>query len=197
MQVTGYNWYTFGITHQHASAEDRQLFALSSEELTQYYEHIFPENECAGFITNTCNRTSFFLFGKHPEHIEQHFLQSRNQSDILEIGERHIGRKALNHLFEVIAGLDSQILGDFEIVGQIKAAFDASKNHGATLGIVEKLVNQAIHSSRRIKNETNLIRLPLDRTKSNPVNRNSAKPSIVHGVSMANSKDSSSRCGIG
>ena len=156
MQVTGYNWYTFGITHQHASAEDRQLFALSSEELTQYYEHIFPENECAGFITNTCNRTSFFLFGKHPEHIEQHFLQSRNQSDILEIGERHIGRKALNHLFEVIAGLDSQILGDFEIVGQIKAAFDASKNHGATLGIVEKLVNQAIHSSRRIKNETGL-----------------------------------------
>ena len=55
-----------------------------------------------------------------------------------------------------MAGLDSQILGDFEIVGQMKAAFDKSKKYGSGLGIVEKEVNQAIYSSRRIKNETGL-----------------------------------------
>lgn len=55
-----------------------------------------------------------------------------------------------------MAGLDSQILGDFEIVGQMRAAFEKSKAQGAGLGIVEKVVNQAIFSSRRIKNETGL-----------------------------------------
>ena len=105
---------------------------------------------------NTCNRTSFFLFGKHPEIIEKDFLQKSGYHDIYEIGDRYIGKKAINYLFEVMAGLDSQILGDFEIVGQMKAAFETSKAQGAGLGIIEKVVNQAIFSSRRIKNETGL-----------------------------------------
>ena len=155
-QFTGYNWYAFGITHKHATAEERQNFALSEEEFTRYFEEIFPSNECAGFITNTCNRTSFFLFGKNPEIIEKDFLQKSGHHDIYEIGDHYIGKKAINYLFEVMAGLDSQILGDFEIVGQMKAAFEKSKAQGAGLGIIEKVVNQAIFSSRRIKNETGL-----------------------------------------
>lgn len=155
-QFTGYNWYAFGITHRHATAEERQNFALSEAQIEHFFDETFPKNECAGFITNTCNRTSFFLFGKHPENVEKAFLQAFGYSDISEIGDRYIGKKAIIYLFEVMAGLDSQILGDFEIVGQMKAAFDKSKTYGSGLGIIEKLVNQAIHSSRRIKNETGL-----------------------------------------
>jgi glutamyl-tRNA reductase len=155
-QFIGYNWYAFGITHKHAAAEKRQNFALSEAQLETYFQELFPQNECAGFITNTCNRSSFFLFGKHPENIEKAFLESTGYSDIFEIGDRYIGKKAINYLFEVMAGLDSQILGDFEIVGQMKAAFEKSKAQGAGLGIIEKAVNQAIFTSRRIKNETGL-----------------------------------------
>lgn len=155
-QFTGYNWYAFGITHKHAAAEERQNFALSEAQIASYFQEFFPQNECAGFITNTCNRTSFFLFGRHPENIEKVFLNELGYGDINELGDRYIGKKAINYLFEVIAGLDSQILGDFEIVGQMKAAFDKSKTYGAGLGIIEKAVNQAIYSSRRIKNETGL-----------------------------------------
>ena len=155
-QFTGYNWYAFGITHKHAAAEERQKFALSELQLKHFFHETFPQNECAGFIANTCNRTSFFLFGKHPENVEKAFLKKPGYSDITEIGDRYIGKKAISYLFEVMAGLDSQILGDFEIVGQMKAAFDKSKTYGSGLGIIEKLVNQAIHSSRRIKNETGL-----------------------------------------
>ena len=155
-QFTGYNWYAFGITHKHAAAEKRQKFALSEPEFEHFFRETFPQNECAGFITNTCNRTSFFLFGKHPENVEKVFLEESGYNDISEIGDRYIGKKAINYLFEVMAGLDSQILGDFEIVGQMKAAFDKSKTYGSGLGIIEKLVNQAIHSSRRVKNETGL-----------------------------------------
>ena len=145
-QFTGYNWYAFGITHKHAAAEERQNFALSETQLITYFQEFLPQNECAGFITNTCNRTSFFLFGKHPENIEKEFLKATRYSDIFEIGERYIGKKAINYIFEVMSGLDSQILGDFEIVGQMKAAFDKSKTYGSALGIIEKLVNQAIHT---------------------------------------------------
>ena len=74
-QLIGYNWYAFGITHKHAAAEERQNFALSETQLITYFQEFLPQNECAGFITNTCNRTSFFLFGKHPENIEKEFLK--------------------------------------------------------------------------------------------------------------------------
>ncbi|HCP41069.1 MAG TPA: hypothetical protein DIT65_04675 [Cryomorphaceae bacterium] len=156
VQFTGYNWYAFGITHKHAAAQERQNFALSETQLEAYFREIFPQNECAGFIINTCNRTSFFLFGKHPENIEKKFVQESGHIDISEIGDRYIGKQAITYLFEVMAGLDSQILGDFEIVGQMKTAFDKSKTYGTALGIIEKVVNQAIYSSRRIKNETGL-----------------------------------------
>ena len=155
-QFTGYNWYAFGITHEHAAAKERQHFALTEEQLKYYFQEILPQNDCVGFIANTCNRTSFFLFGKNPENIEKTFLENLSATDITEIGERYIGKKAIYYLFEVMAGLDSQILGDFEIVGQMKAAFDKSKTQGTGLGIVEKLVNHAIYCSRRIKNETGL-----------------------------------------
>ena len=100
-QFKGYNWYVFGITHKHAAAHERQNYALSEEELKHYFKEIFPQNECAGFIANTCNRTSFFLFGKNPEIIEKYFLQKFGGHDIYEIGYRFIGNKAITYLFEV------------------------------------------------------------------------------------------------
>ena len=64
--------------------------------------------------------------------------------------------EAFNHLFQVGTGLDSQILGDFEIISQIKQSFYRSKKHGMSNPFLERLCNSVIQASKRIKNETEI-----------------------------------------
>ena len=66
------------------------------------------------------------------------------------------GEHAIKHLFEVGAGLDSQILGDYEIIGQIKTAVRFSKEQGCIAAFLERLVNAVLQSSKGIKNQTAL-----------------------------------------
>lgn len=148
-------WYAFGLSYRKADADTRSRYSLTAAQIQEYYQHIFPKYECEGFILSTCNRLSFFLYGKHPEKIEAHFSAAM-KADMNQVGYREINKKALKHLLEVASGIDSQILGDFEIIGQIKKAYQESKKHDCSRGIVEKALNTAIHTSRRVKNETNL-----------------------------------------
>lgn len=148
-------WYSFGVSYRKADLATRQNFAMSDEEIVLNYLEIFPRHQCYGFIINTCNRLTFFLLGKHPERVERDFY-ARHAADPEEIGYRFIGKKALVHLMEVGAGMDSQILGDFEIIGQVRRAFELAKAHGCGVGPLEKLINHTVHASRRIKNETTL-----------------------------------------
>jgi len=149
------SWYSFGISYRNALAVDRQNYALNDDDVKLFYSKIFPEYECSGFIVNTCNRITFFLHGVHPNKIEKKFLESISSSkDIFKVGYRYVGFKAINHLFELGAGMDSQILGDFEIIGQLRRAFQFSKSHGATNGLLERALNSAVHFSRRVKSET-------------------------------------------
>ncbi len=64
--------------------------------------------------------------------------------------------EAINHLFRVGTGLDSQILGDFEIISQIRKSFQKSKKQGITNHFLERLCNSVIRASKRVKNETEI-----------------------------------------
>jgi len=68
----------------------------------------------------------------------------------------HKGKNAISHLFRVGSGLDSQILGDFEIISQLKASARASKERSLLNAFTERLVNAVIQASKRIKNETEI-----------------------------------------
>ena len=162
----GTNYYSFGVSFRNAPAHLRQHFALTPDQVLHFYHDILPQHHCAGFIVNTCNRTTFFLHGKHNEEVETAYLRLIQErlarvgmdavDDLNEFGYRFIGIKAVSHLLEVCSGLDSQILGDFEIVGQIKKAFALAKEQGITDGLLERALNTAVHCSRKIKNETGL-----------------------------------------
>lgn len=154
---TQHTWYAFGISYKKAAVSLRQKFALSTEEILQYYLEIFPQYQVHGVVISTCNRLTFFLHGAHPQGVEAHVLRSKSFSgSFLEIGDRFTGTAAVRHLFELASGLDSQILGDFEIVGQLRKAHQLSKVHGGSNGRIEKIINQAVHCSRRVKNESAL-----------------------------------------
>ena len=73
-----------------------------------------------------------------------------------ELAYRKQGLKAIQHLFDVGAGLDSQILGDYEIVGQIRQAMKFAKERGFIHIFLERTLNQVLQSSKEIKNKTAL-----------------------------------------
>lgn len=150
------DWYAFGVSHKKADFQLRTRYALSQEEINHYYQDIFRQSATRGFVLATCNRTSFFLYGSEPKKIEAHFaaLKATNMTEYDAVSYRYEGKEAVQHFFEVAAGLDSQIPGDFEIIGQMKKAAVQAKFFGVLSGEIEKLTNAATFASRRIKNET-------------------------------------------
>src|SRR5690606_32021383 len=104
------------------------------------------------------NRTEIYGFAQHPFQLIQLLCNNSNGSidDFQRIGFVYKNKEAINHLFKVGTGLDSQILGDFEIISQIKQSFVTSKKIGITNHFSEPLCNCVIQASTRINNETEL-----------------------------------------
>lgn len=109
-------------------------------------------------VISTCNRTELMGIVHDPK-ILVDYLCSFSGGDFslfLEKGYVLSDRQALDHVFRVGCGLESQIIGDFEIIGQLKRAFSNSKKQQIVNGFSERLVNAVIQSSKRIKTETQL-----------------------------------------
>jgi glutamyl-tRNA reductase len=109
-------------------------------------------------VISTCNRTELYGFAEHPYQLI-HLLCENTKGTVEEFQEVayiHKSKNAINHMFRVGSGLDSQILGDFEIISQLKFAARASKKIGLLNSFTERLVNSVIQASKRIKNETEL-----------------------------------------
>lgn len=155
-QVT--TFYAIGVSYRKADASTRGYFSLSNEAI----ENLLVEAQETGIegltVISTCNRTELYGFADHPYQLIKLLCKHANGS--LEAFERiayvYKNNEAQEHLFKVGTGLDSQILGDFEIIGQLKVAFKRSKKLGLINAFMERLVNAVIQASKRIKNETRL-----------------------------------------
>jgi len=152
------SFYTVGLSYKNANAEVRGKFSLDQEAA----EAVLTEAKAIGvdglLITSTCNRTELHGFAQHPFQLIK-LLCDHSRGTIEEFQEVAYVLKnyeAINHLFLVGTGLDSQILGDFEIISQLKRSFYHSKKHDLTNHFLERLINSVIQASKRIKNETEI-----------------------------------------
>ena len=102
--------------------------------------------------------TELYAWSQNAEILKDLLCKHSEGNRILfdQIGYCLKDEKAYNHLFRVGTGLESQILGDFEIIGQIKQGFFRSKKMGFAQGYLERLTNAVIQASKRIKNETKI-----------------------------------------
>src|SRR5699024_6398625 len=109
-------------------------------------------------VVSTCNRTEVYGFADNPfEFIKLLCAHTRGSLDEFEkVAFVHKNQTAVDHLFKVRTGLNSQILCDFEIIGQLKDAFYLSKHHHLTGPFLERLMNSVIQASKRIKTETGI-----------------------------------------
>lgn len=145
-----------GINYKKSNASTRGQFAIASEQYAIILEKAAANGINELFILSTCNRTEIYGVAENAQQLVE-LLCSQTKGDTAEFNEMAYikqGKKAIQHLFDVSAGLDSQILGDYEIVGQIKAAVKFSKERGFVGTFLDRLVSVVLQSSKAIKNET-------------------------------------------
>ncbi|MEW2920772.1 glutamyl-tRNA reductase [Muricauda sp. ANG21] len=152
------SFYAIGLSYKKADAEVRGKFSLDVPAI----DHILVKAKELGvdglLAISTCNRTELYGFAQHPYQIIKLLCDQTlgTVEEFQEVAYVYKNHEAISHMFRVGTGLDSQILGDFEIISQIKQGFYRSRKLGMANPFLERLCNSVIQASKRIKNETEL-----------------------------------------
>lgn len=156
--ASGKHFYTIGLSYKKADAEIRGHFSLDEESKKRLLQQANAEGIEAILVTSTCNRTEIYGFAQHPFQLIKLLCEHTHGTveEFEKVAYVHKNKQAISHMFRVGTGLDSQILGDFEIISQLKLAFTRSKKLGLVNAFLERLVNAVIQASKRIKNETEI-----------------------------------------
>jgi len=152
------HFYAIGVSYKNADLKTRGDFSLSLEQKDSLTLEAKREGVEEILINSTCNRTEIYAHVNHPIQLINLLCKHSKGSLAVfnEIGYTHKNNAAFHHIFKVGTGLDSQILGDFEIIGQLKQGFFRAKKLGMGHGFMERLVNAVIQASKRIKTETKI-----------------------------------------
>lgn len=151
-------FYAVGLSYKKADAEVRGKFSLDAVAKTRVLEQAKRDGIESLIVTSTCNRTEIYGFAEHPFQLIKLICDNSQGSvdEFQKVGFIFKNQEAVNHMFRVGTGLDSQILGDFEIISQIKTSFAESRSLGLINTYLDRLINAVIQASKRIKNETEI-----------------------------------------
>jgi glutamyl-tRNA reductase len=146
-----------GLSHHTASVEERERLALDSAACTQLLsQHHGPDQPA--LLLSTCNRLELYWGGALDSHSWfEDLIRAKGASLPLT---RHHGLAAVRHLFRVAAGLDSQILGETEILGQVRRAYELARRLGTTSRDMDLIFSGALSAGRRVRRDTMLGRHP-------------------------------------
>jgi len=152
------NFFIAGINYKKTEAAIRGQFAINNDQHKAILSLASSFGIYSVFVLSTCNRTEIYGFAENTSQlIDLLCTQTKgSKKTFTELAYTKKEIDAVEHLFNVGAGLDSQILGDYEIVGQIKQSVKFSKQHNCINAFMERLVNCALQSSKVIKNQTAL-----------------------------------------
>jgi glutamyl-tRNA reductase len=152
------NFFVVGINYKKTDTGIRGSFAIGPEQYGNMLQQASQYDVRDLFVLSTCNRSEIYGIADHPQQLIHLFCSQTQGSEELfsQLAYRKTGHRALEHLFDVSAGLDSQILGDYEIVGQLRQAMKFAKEKGFIHTFLERTLNQVLQSSKEIKNQTAL-----------------------------------------
>lgn len=152
------NFCVAGINYKKTDAALRGQFAIGPDQYNAVLDTAAAYGLHELFILSTCNRTEIYgLTDDVQQLIALICTETTGDADTFnEIAYIKTGESAIQHLFNVAAGLDSQILGDYEIIGQLKQAVKTARAKGFIGTTLERMVNAVLQSSKAIKNQTAL-----------------------------------------
>jgi glutamyl-tRNA reductase len=164
-----------GISHRVAPVEVRELLALTLARAGEVARELAGESAEAVCLS-TCNRTELYASAADAEAVEEQALQLLAETSGLSVDELHgvlyrlRDEAAALHLFRVAGGLDSMVPGEGEILGQVRAAYEA----GASGPFLDRLFRQALHAGKKVRSETAI--------GENPASVSSAAAALVEQV---------------
>lgn len=137
----------------------REHFSVTPPELAAWLERARGQG-LSSLVLSTCNRFELYWCGNGSQEATlDEFARARGAAETVPL-EHWEGLAAVRHLFEVTAGLDSQILGETEILGQVRRAFDLARTAGTTTRAMDLIFSAALAGGRRVRRETLLGRHP-------------------------------------
>lgn len=158
-----------GLNHRTASVEVRERVSFSVEQSRKAAKELRARGILQEtLVLSTCNRSE--IYGVPPESSHEcapglsSFLSEFHsvQPDVLGISLYHnYDREAVRHLFRVAAGLDSMLLGEAEILGQVREAYRSAHEYGATGPVLNRLFQGALEVGKRVRSETELGTRPM------------------------------------
>jgi len=156
-----------GLNHKTAPVEVREKFSLSEDIIPEFLEHAVKSGIEEIVYISTCNRVSIYFTSTNYSHSTERLMTMLEEYSGIgrDIFEKYIYKKysrdAVMHLFSVTSSLDSMVIGENEIFGQIKDAYRLSVDLKKTGTILNRLFHQAFSTSKRIKTETGISKNPL------------------------------------
>lgn len=152
------HFFVAGINYKKTDTGIRGSFAIAPEQYHLLLSRAVEYGVRDLFVLSTCNRSEIYGIADNPDQLINLFCSHTQGSSELfnDLAYQKNGLQAVLHLFNVGAGLDSQILGDYEIVGQLRQAMKFAKERGFINNFLERLLNQVLQSSKEIKNTTAL-----------------------------------------
>ena len=159
-------FHCWGISHKSTSLEVREKFAFNKEKIDEIIANLkslTPFDN--GIFLSTCNRTEFYSFCKRTDiKVFDQYLENLTGRNInLRKNDQYLfsNNDAFKHLLRVMTGIDSMIVGEPDIFGQVKKSFQNSKEFLYLGSELEIVFNRAINLSKDIRSETQLSKNPL------------------------------------
>lgn len=151
------SFFALGVNHQTASVELREKVAFNPERLRDLFaeqSHDHALNDMV--VVSTCNRTEVYAMAENAEMVLD-WLAQKNGIDVKQL-ENHIYRyensDAVTHLMRVASGLDSLMLGEPQIMGQVKSALSLAKDSEVVSGNLNRIFEYAFYAAKRVRSET-------------------------------------------
>lgn len=144
----------------------RQKFAFSAEEQKRLLSGLWNAKKITGgVVVSTCNRSEIYVTGekKALKAVENALAQQKeiDKESIKNYCLYYSGKKAVRHLFQVTCGLDSMVLGEDEILRQVKEAYQMASENGFANGELNIIFQGAFHCAKRSKSATKLSTTPV------------------------------------
>ncbi|WP_445665276.1 glutamyl-tRNA reductase [Fodinibius sp. AD559] len=147
-----------GVNHWEATIDIRERFSLKKSQKKKLLEGAKREGIHSLFVVSTCNRTEIFAQDVTPQELIRLLVTYSNASldEFHNYGFEKEGQQAVEHLFQVTVGLDSQILGDLQVVKQVKEGYELASDMDAVDGELHRLMQHVFRAHKRSRNETSL-----------------------------------------
>ena len=152
-----------GLSHRTAPVEIRERLSIAEQSMEESLQRLRADEQVLeASILSTCNRLEIYTLLRHPEQGVTAVGSFLSEHSGLELGQltphlfTYHHEEAVAHLLRVAAGLDSLVLGEGQILSQVKKMFRLGQEHRSIGPILNRLLNQAVSTGKRVRTETNL-----------------------------------------